>query len=107
MADDTKTKAMTKSAVIQEIATATGLKKQDVSAVLNELSALIVKQLGKKGPGVFTIPGLSKLTKKIKPATKAHKGVDPFTKQERMFKAKPARTQVKFRVLKALADSIK
>lgn len=103
----TATKAMTKSAVLLELATATGLKKQDISEVLLKLTELIQKQLSKKGPGVFTIPGLFKLKKDIKPPVKAHKGIDPFTKEERMFKAKPARTRIKARALKALTDSVK
>jgi nucleoid DNA-binding protein len=41
-----------------------------------------------------------------KPATKARKGINPFTKQETMFKAKPARNVVKIRALKALKDMV-
>ena len=41
-----------------------------------------------------------------KPATKARKGINPFTKEETMFKAKPARNVVKIRPLKGLKDMV-
>jgi nucleoid DNA-binding protein len=104
---EAKAKSMTKSVVLQELATATGLKKTEISEVLGALTTLITKELGKKGPGVFTIPGLFKLTKKIKPARKAGMRYDSFKKMERMFPAKPAETQVRARALKALKESIK
>jgi nucleoid DNA-binding protein len=102
-----KVKAMTKSAVMQELATKTSLTKKDVIGVFDELVELIKSQLGKKGPGVFTIPGLLKLKRVHKPATKERKGLHPITKQMTTFKAKPARNTVRARALKTLNDQIK
>ena len=75
--------------------------------MFDALSCCIKDAVGKKGPGVFAVPGLMKITVIQKPATKAHKGINPFTKQEQMFKAKPARKVVKIRALKALKDMAK
>ena len=69
--------------------------------------ALIKAALGKKGPGVFVVPGLMKIIVVQKAAVPARKGINPFTKQEQMFKAKPARRVVKVRPLKALKDMAK
>jgi hypothetical protein len=85
----------------------TGLTRKQVAAVLNDLTGLIAKNVGKKGPGLFVLPGLMKIMVIQKPATKAHKGINPFTKQEQMFKAKPARKVIKVRPLKALKDMAK
>ncbi|MBN2581949.1 MAG: HU family DNA-binding protein, partial [Planctomycetes bacterium] len=65
------------------------------------------KNVGKKGPGMFVVPGLMKIVVVQKPAVKARKGINPFTKQEQMFKAKPARRVVKVRPMKALKDMAK
>ena len=74
--------------------------------MFEDLAALIAKNLKKSGPGVFTIPGLSKIKVVRKPATKARKGINPFTQEEMMFKAKPARNVVKIYPLKALKDMV-
>ncbi len=68
------------------------------------LAKMIELDLGKKGPGLFTVPGLMKITLKKKPATKARVGVNPFTGEQMTFKAKPARNVVRIRPLKALKD---
>jgi nucleoid DNA-binding protein len=104
MAD--KPKAMNKSQLVAAIAEETELSKKQVGDVLASLDVIIKKQLGKKGPGMFTMPGLFKMTTRRLPAVKARKGIDPFTKQERMFAAKPARTQVRIRPLKAVKDAV-
>ena len=65
------------------------------------------RNVGKKGPGVFAVPGLMKITVQHKPATKPRKGINPFTGQEMMFKAKPARNVVRIRPLKSLKDMVK
>jgi nucleoid DNA-binding protein len=78
-----------------------------VSAVFEALAGEIKNALGKKGPGQFVVPGLMKLTLVVKPATKARKGINPFTKEETVFKAKPARRVVKVRPLKNLKDMVK
>ena len=67
---------------------------------------MIAKDIGRAGPGVFSVPGLMKVTVKKKPATRARKGTNPFTGEEMMFKAKPARKIVKVRPLKALKDMV-
>jgi nucleoid DNA-binding protein len=97
-------KPPTKSEIFATIAEETGLTKRQVAAVFESLGQQIGKSLGKRGPGQFTIPGLAKITVQRKPATKARKGINPFTGEETMFKAKPARNVVKMRPLKALKD---
>jgi len=99
-------KPATKSEVFTFIAEETGLTKKDVGSVFEALSAVIQKNLKKNGPGVFTIPGLAKIKVVRKPATKARKGTNPFTGEEMMFKAKPARNVVKILALKALKDMV-
>ena len=100
-------KAPTKSEVLTSIAGTTELSRKQVASVLDALSGLIGKNVGKKGPGIFQVPGLMKITVVQKPAVAARKGINPFTKQEQMFKAKPARRVVKVRALKALKDMAK
>lgn len=99
-------KPRTKSEILRMIAENTGLARRDVVAVFDSMSTLIKKDLGGRGPGVFTVPGLVKCRVIKKPATKARKGVNPFTGQEMMFKAKPARKVVKATPLKALKDMV-
>lgn len=103
----TSGRGRTKSETFQSIAESTGLTRKQVAAVFDEMSQIIKNDLGKKGPGVFTLPGLLKLKVVRKPATKARKGINPFTKQETMFKAKPARNVVKAMALKNLKDMVK
>ncbi len=100
------TKPMTKTEILTALAESTELTKKEIATVLEELGALIGNNLGKQGPGVFNIPGLMKVKVIRKPATKARKGINPFTKEETMFKAKPARNVVKIVPLKALKDMV-
>ena len=100
-------KALTKSEIVAKLAECGELQKKQVACVLEGLGCLIKAALGKKGPGLFVVPGLMKITVIQKPAVPAHKGINPFTKQEQMFKAKPARKVVKVRPLKALKDMAK
>ncbi|HTU93759.1 MAG TPA: HU family DNA-binding protein [Gemmataceae bacterium] len=102
-----KAKAMTKSSLYQEIANSTKLTRKQVSEVFDALAKLVNRELGKKGPGTFTLPGMAKLKLVRKPATKARQGINPFTKQPQMFKAKPARNVVRIRPLKALNEKVK
>ena len=81
--------------------------RKQIAEVFDALSGLIKRELSKKGPGVFTIPGLLRMRLKRKPATKARKGINPFTKQEQLFKAKPARNVVKAQALKNLKEMVK
>ncbi len=99
-------KALTKSQLMGEIAEDTGLTKKDVTAVIDALGEEIVRHLKKKGPGAFSLPGLAKFTTVAKPARKARKGINPFTGEEIMIKAKPASRAVRIRPLKALKDAI-
>jgi len=99
-------KPMTKSAIINEIAQNTELNKKQVSSVLDELAILVERHIKKRAPGQFTLPGLMKIEVKKKPATKARKGINPFTREETMFKAKPARKVVKIKPLKKVKDMV-
>jgi nucleoid DNA-binding protein len=99
-------KPMTKSAIINEIAENAGLNKKQVITVFDELSTLIERHIKKRGPGQFSLPGLMKIEVKRKPATKARKGINPFTGAETVFKAKPARKVVKIRPLKKVKDMV-
>ena len=107
MAATASGKAPTKSEVLNNIATATELSRKQVSAVFDALSEEIKNAVGKKGAGLFVVPGLMKINVIQKPAVKARKGINPFTKMEQMFKAKPARKVIKVRPLKALKDFAK
>jgi nucleoid DNA-binding protein len=95
---------MTKTAMMQEIAGNTGLTKKQVSAVFDDLAALIEGHIKKGAVGQFVLPGLMKIEVRRKPATKARKGINPFTGEETTFKAKPARNVVKIRPLKRVKD---
>ena len=106
MAVKTPAKPMTKSEIVAEIADKTGLTKMQVGSVFETMAGQIKKSLGKSGSGAYTVPGLMKLTVQRKPATKARKGINPFTGEETVFKAKPARNVVKIRPLKNLKDMV-
>ena len=95
---------MTKTQITASIADSTGLSKKQVADVLAELETLIEGSIKKRAIGEFTLPGLMKITTVKKPAVKARKGVNPFTGEETMFKAKPASVAVKVRPLKKLKE---
>ena len=99
-------KPMTKSEILTALAEAGELSKKEIAGVFEDLAALIGKNLGRRGAGVFTVPGLMKIKVVRKPATKARKGINPFTGEETMFKAKPARNVVKVLPLKGLKDMV-
>jgi len=101
-----KSKPMTKTEVLNALAEGTDLSKKQVASVMDELASLIAKNIGKKGPGVFNLPGLMKIVVQHKPAVAARPGINPFTGEETVFKAKPARNVVKVRPLKALKDMV-
>ncbi len=98
-------KPRSKSEVYAEMASATGMTRKQVGAFFDALSGLIKKDLT-KGAGVFAVPGLMKIRVVHRPATKARKGINPFTKEEMMFKAKPARKVVKIQALKNLKGMV-
>jgi nucleoid DNA-binding protein len=106
MAKGAITSPMSKSQLLSEVAASTGLSRKQVSQVLDELTGSIKKHISKKGPGQFTLPGLFKIVTIRKKAVPARKGINPFTKEEVMFKAKPARTVIKIRPLKKLKDMV-
>jgi nucleoid DNA-binding protein len=106
MAKTAAKKSPTKTEILNNIAQTTELSKKDVAAVFDALADEVKKALSKKGPGQIAIPGLCKITLQHKPATKARKGLNPFTGEETMFKAKPARNVVRVRPLKNLKDMV-
>lgn len=95
---------MTKTQIVGALADNTGLTKKQVSAVMDAMNTLIEGSIKKRGAGEFTIPGMMKITTVRKPAVKARKGINPFTGEETMFKAKPATTAVKIRPLKKMKE---
>ena len=97
-------KRMTKTEFVEAIATASGLEKKQVNAVLDGMNGVVYKEL--KAQHEVVIPGLLKLTAVTKPAVPAREGINPFTKEKAMFKAKPARKVIKPRPLKALRDAV-
>ncbi|HLT89637.1 MAG TPA: HU family DNA-binding protein [Woeseiaceae bacterium] len=100
-------KPPTKSEIYASIAEDTGLTKKDVAAVFDSLTKQIKKSLaGRNAPGLFTLPGLLKMRVVKKPATKAREGINPFTGEKMMFKAKPASKTVKVAALKGLKDMV-
>jgi len=103
-----KKKPMTKSELLNAISADTELTRRQVSDVLESLSGHIGRSLGRRGVGVFTLPGLVKIEKKKVPARKARKGVpNPFKPGEMMdIAAKPASTKIKVRALKNLKDMV-
>ncbi len=95
---------LTKTQLVSELAASTDLTKQQVASVLDGLGQQIQRHVKKNGPGIFTMPGLLKIKTVRKPATKARKGINPFTQEETVFKAKPAHTAIKIQPLKGLKE---
>jgi DNA-binding protein HU-beta len=96
--------APTKSEILAQISKDTDLSRKQVSGVFDSLNAQIKKSL--RGAGLFTLPGLLKLKVVKKPATKAREGVNPFTGEKMMFKAKPASKKVRALPLKSLKSMV-
>lgn len=98
-------KLMSKSELIEKLAGTSGsMSKRDVKGVLEALAEVGYKEL--KKTGAFLVPGLAKFVVVKKPATKARKGINPFTKEPTIFKAKPARKVIKARPVKAAKDAL-
>ncbi len=95
-----------KTQIVSDIAENTGLTKKQVVGVLDGLGDLIERHIKKRAAGEFVLPGLLKISTVRKPATKERKGINPFTGEETVFKAKPARTAVKIRPLKKMKQMI-
>ena len=107
MAENKVGKPVSKSAMFQSLAEATGLSRKQIATVFDELTNLIKRDVGRKGPGVFALPGLLKIKRVNKPATKARQGRNPATGETMMIKAKPARTVVRAQPLKSLKEMVK
>lgn len=100
-----KPKSPSKSDILNNIAEATGQPRKQVQAVLDALTAEINKAIGKKGPGVFQLPGIAKIYIHTRKAQPAKKGVmNRFTGQLQDVPAKPAKKVVKIKALKQLKD---
>ena len=98
-------KLMSKSELIQRIADqhSNGLARKDIKEVIESLASIGHKELKKSG--LFLVPGFAKFVVIRKPATKARKGINPFTKEPTVFKAKPARKVIRARPVKAVKDA--
>ncbi len=97
--------ALSKSGLVAHIAEASGVIAKDVRAVLASLEAAVHGSVHKKGAGSFTLPGMLKISAVSVPAKPKRKGINPFTKEEQWFAAKPASTKLKIRPLKKLKDA--
>ncbi len=98
-----------KSELYNLIAEHTELSRKQVAAVFDTLGRVMAVDLAKPGDGkpkVFVVPGMMKVQSVYKPAQKAREGKNPFTGEMQMFKAKPARTVIKIRPLKALKSMV-
>ena len=97
--------ALGKSALVAHIVEYTGVAAKDVRSVIAALESTVQASVSKKGAGSFTLPGLFKVSAVNVPAKPKRKGINPFTKEEQWFAAKPASVKVKVRPLKKLKDS--
>lgn len=97
-------KTRTKSEIFSVIAENNELSKKQVAGVFDTLFAMVSADL-KKGT-TFALPGMAKMIVKNKPATKAREGINPFTKEKQIFKAKPASKTVRIRPLKGLKSAL-
>jgi nucleoid DNA-binding protein len=96
---------LSKSALIKHLAGTSGAAAKDVRAILSALESTIQGAVGKKGGRTFVLPGLFKITVVNVPAKPKRKGINPFTGEETIFKAKPATVKVKVRPMKRLKDA--
>ena len=103
---DASSTPRTKSDIFRTISENTELSRHQVQDVFGTMAAVMKKDLGRSGPGQFTVPGLMKVVVQHKQATKARPGTNPFTGEPTIFKAKPARNVVKVRPLKSLKDMV-
>ena len=96
---------LSKSALVAHLAETTGVVAKDIRSILGALEGAVHASINKKGAGAFTLPGLLKITAVSVPAKPKRKGINPFTKEEQWFAAKPATVKVKVRPLKKLKDA--
>ena len=104
MNSPTSKKPLTKTEMIAALAEATGLTKTQIVSLFDELATLIKKELGEEEAGTINISNLLKIKVVRKPATSERKGINPFTKEETVFKAKPAKNVVKLVPLRGLKE---
>lgn len=97
---------MSKSNMIKTITDVTSLNRRDVVSVLETLTQVIEKHIKSGGPGTFVMAGLLKINVVKKPARSARKGINPFTGEEIMIKARPAYKTVKIKALKKLKEMV-
>jgi nucleoid DNA-binding protein len=97
--------ALSKSGLVAHLSETSGVAARDVRAVMAALEGAVSNSVHKKGAGAFTLPGLLKITAVNVPAKPKRKGINPFTKEEQWFAAKPASVKVKVRPLKKLKDA--
>lgn len=97
--------SLNKTGLVNHLAQASGVEPKSVKAILSALEGTVLASVNKKGAGAFVLPGLLKVTAVSVPAKKARKGINPFTKEETVFKAKPATVKLKVRPLKKLKDA--
>lgn len=97
-------KPLTRTQQISYLAEVTNLPKKDVTSFMNSLEPMISFHL--KNLEEISIGGLMKIIVVKKPATKAREGINPFTGQPTVFKAKPAKKVVKIRPLKKVKDMV-
>jgi DNA-binding protein HU-beta len=103
--EDIMAKLMTKSELIKKVtAEHSELSKKDVKGVMETLATVAYKELKKNG--AFLLPGFAKFVVIIKPATKERAGINPFTKEPTVFKARPARKIIRARPVKAAKDAV-
>lgn len=100
-------KALTKSALYAHVAEHTGLKKTEVASVFDALTATIIRELGSKGPGQFTLPGLFKMkTRKIPAKKGGEQKKNALTGEMYVTKPKPASVRITARPVKSLKESV-
>ena len=99
-------KPLSKSDLISKLAEehSDKLSRKDVKSVLETLASVGDKELKKNG--TFLLPGFAKFVVIKKPATKERKGINPFTKEPTVFKARPARNVVRLRPLRNLKEMV-
>ena len=97
-------KRLNKTELVEAIVSQSGLEKKQVNAVLDALNDVVYKEL--KAQHEVMVPGLLKLSTVTKPAVPEREGINPFTKEKTMFKARPERKVIKARPVRALKDAV-
>merc|ERR1712227_481499 len=95
---------MTASGAFSAVAEKTGLKAKDVKAVSEAYMALAAAELKKSGQ--FKFGGCLNMKLKKRPAQAARKGINPFTKEPCVFKAKPASKTVRALPMKKFKEMV-